>query len=88
MKRPGALCRMLQCLLSALKVERARDAGGGEHVAWGRDRARVYHGVLAWTDVSVGAAFGVLLVPLLTGGLLLLDRGWVNAQLPARRRPR
>jgi hypothetical protein len=41
-----------------------------------------------WRDASVGAAFGVLLVPLLTGGLLLLDRAWVNAQLPARSRPR
>ena len=41
-----------------------------------------------WTDASVGAAFGVLLVPLLVGGVLLLNRGWVNAQLPARSRPR
>ena len=41
-----------------------------------------------WTDASVGAAFGVLLVPLLAGGVLLLNRGWVNAQLPARSRPR
>ena len=41
-----------------------------------------------WTDASVGAAFGALLVPLLAGGVLLLNRGWVNAQLPARSRPR
>jgi hypothetical protein len=41
-----------------------------------------------WTDASVGAAFGALLVPLLVGGVLLLNRGWVNAQLPARSRPR
>ena len=41
-----------------------------------------------WTDASVGAAFGAVLVPLLVGGVLLLNRGWVNAQLPARSRPR
>ena len=41
-----------------------------------------------WTDASVGAAFGAVLVPLLAGGVLLLNRGWVNAQLPARSRPR
>ena len=41
-----------------------------------------------WTDASVGAAFGAVLVPLLAGGVLLLNRGWVNAQLPARGRPR
>ena len=38
-----------------------------------------------WSDASVGAAFGVVLVALLAGGVLLLNRGWVNAQLPARR---
>jgi hypothetical protein len=41
-----------------------------------------------WADASVGAAFGVVLVPLLAGGVLLLNRGWVNAQLQARSRPR
>jgi len=41
-----------------------------------------------WTDASIGAAFGVVLVPLLAGGVLLLNRGWVHAQVPARSRPR
>lgn len=41
-----------------------------------------------WTDASLGAAFGAVLVPLLVGGVLLLNGGWVNAQLPTRSRPR
>jgi hypothetical protein len=41
-----------------------------------------------WADASVGAAFGALLVPLLAGGVLLLNRGRANTQSPARSRPR
>jgi hypothetical protein len=45
-------------------------------------------GTFDWADASVGAAFGAVLVPLLAGGVLLLNRGWVRAQLPAGSRPR
>jgi hypothetical protein len=41
-----------------------------------------------WTDAGVGAAFGAVLVPLLVGSVLLLNRRWENAQVPARSRPR
>ena len=82
---PTVKCGRSRTLADVENVVVCRDF---EHVSWCRDRARVYHGVLAWTDASVGAAFGAVLVPLLAGGVLLLDRGWVNAQLPARSRPR
>ena len=73
---------------------RGGDHAGGDHVVTGvtsgsgtGDTGQLRE-TLDWADASVGAAFGMALVPLLAGAVLLLNRGWVNAQLPARSRPR
>lgn len=67
-------------------------SGGGQFVSTkpvpDASAAPIHSGdAFDWAAASVGSGFTVVLGGLLTGAVLLLNRRWNHAQLPARSRP-